>query len=139
VVPAHDGDVHRPLSVSETENILSIFSIQYTRVVSNDFCIQFENQWIQLPKDQTTLVCRKDTVVIEKRIDGTLHVKLRERYLRFTLLPKKPQKQMEKITALVQAPVIRIEMRRVVPHNHPWKSKILQKTKIASTEYNATY
>jgi transposase len=139
VVPTHDGDVHRILSQTEREKILSIFSIQHTRVVSNDFCIQFENQWIQLKKDQTTLVCRKDTVVIEKRIDGTLHVKLREKYLNFTLLPEKPKKHTEKITALVQTSVIREEMRRVVPSNHPWRKSFLQKTKIADAEYNATH
>lgn len=119
VVPAHEGDVHRSMSIFERENLLASFSVQNTRVVSNDFCIQFENQWIQLAHMQPTLVCRRDTVVIEKRIDGTLKVKLREKYLEFILLPRRPEKLREKITALVSAPLVR------VPHkpktNHPWR------------------
>ena len=116
VVPAQAGDVHRPLSVFEKENLLASFSVQKIRVVANDFCIQFENQWIQLERTQPTLVCRRDTVVIEKRIDGTLQVKLREIYLAFHLLSIRPPKLREKVTALVSAPVVR------VPHvNHPWR------------------
>ena len=49
---------------------------QNIRKVSNDFCIQYQNQWMQLEKEQPTLVCRKDTVVIEKKIENTLHMKL---------------------------------------------------------------
>lgn len=139
VVPKHSGDVHRPLLISEKENILAIFSIQNTRIVSNDFCIRFENQWIQLEKVQPLTVCRKDTVVIEKRIDGTLHVKLREKYLNFKLLLERPLKQTEKITALVPASIIRVSMQRKVQENHPWRSQFFRKTKIANTKYNAIH
>jgi hypothetical protein len=139
VVSTHSGDVHRPLLISEKENILAIFSIQNTRVVSNDFCIRFENKWIQLEKIQPLTVCRKDTVVIENRIDGTLHVKLREKYLNFKLLLERPLKQTEKITALVPASIIRVSMQRKVQENHPWRSQFFRKTKIANTKYNAIH
>src|SRR3989338_557653 len=76
VAPSKEGDVHRAPSESEKENLSSAFSIQDTRKVSNDFCVQYENQWMRLDREQPTLVCRRDTVVIEKRIDDTLHVKL---------------------------------------------------------------
>jgi hypothetical protein len=131
VVPAQEGDVHRPMSVFQKENLLALFSVQDTRVVSNDFCIHFENQWIQLAREQPTLVCRRDTVMIEKRIDGTLHVKLRDVYLQFQMLSIRPTKLREKITALVSAPVIR------VPHkpkaNHPWRNSVSRKVEFATT------
>src|SRR3989338_10742898 len=66
VVPSKEGDVHRALSEPEKENLSSAFSIQDTRKVSNDFCVQYENQWMQLDREQPTLVCRRDTVVDRK-------------------------------------------------------------------------
>lgn len=130
VVPTSEGDVHRQLSDTERENLPSLFSIQHTRVVSNDFCIQFETQWFQLEREQPTTVCRRDTIVIEKRIDGTIYLKLRDKYLNFRILHERPQKLREKITALVPAPLIRVEMQRKVPVNHPWRRPIFQVPKI---------
>jgi len=129
VVPTSEGDVHRQLSDTERENLPSLFSIQHTRVVSNDYCIQFENQWFQLEREQPTTVCRRETIVIEKRIDGTIHLKLREKYLDFRILHERPQKLREKITALVPAPLIRVEMQRKVSVNHPWRSPMFRMAK----------
>lgn len=139
VVPAKEGNVHRALSVSEKENILALFSIRKTRVVSNDFCIHYENKWIQLVKDQTTTICRRDTIVIENRIDGTLHLKLREKYLNFEILEGRPQKLREKITALVPAPIIRESMQRKPKENHPWRKSFFEKSEFANTKYNAIH
>ena len=129
VTPTLEGDVHRQMSDIEKERLPSFFSIQHTRVVSNDFCIQFENQWFQLERDQPTTVCRRETIVIEKRIDGTIHLKLRETYLDFRILHERPQKLRGKITALVPAPLIRVEMQRKVAVNHPWRSPMFRMAK----------
>lgn len=139
VIPSKEGDVHRPLSVLEKENLPSVFSVQNTRKVSNDFCIRYENQWIQLEKEQPTLVCRKDTVVIEKRIDDTIHLSLREKYLNFKMISRKPERSKEKITALVPAPLIRESMRRIPKKDHPWRKSFFEKNAFANTKYNATH
>jgi len=134
VVPTQEGDVHRTLSITEKENLLALFSVQKTRVVSSDFCIQFENQWIQLERVQPTLVCRRDTVVIEKRIDGTLFVKLREIYLEFRLLSLRPKKLREQVTALVPASLVRVPHRPKA--DHPWRNITSKKVEFATTQYN---
>jgi len=139
VVPSKEGDVHRALSEPEKENLSSAFSIQDTRKVSNDFCVQYENQWMQLDREQPTLVCRRDTVVIEKRIDDTLHVKLREKYLNFKILPRKPERRKEKITALAPIPLIRESMRRKPKKDHPWRKSFFENNVFANTKYNATH
>lgn len=133
VVPTHEEDLHRSLGVTEKENLEAHFSVQKTRVVSNDFCIQFENQWIQLARTQPTLVCRRDTVTLEKRIDGTLYVKLREKYLEFIVLSRRPEKLREKITALVAVPLIRKSMQRKPKVNHPWRTFPSKKVELATT------
>lgn len=127
VTPSKEGDVHRQLSPVEKENLPSMFSIQNIRKVSNDFCIQYQNQWMQLEREQPTLVCRKDTVMIEKRIDDTLHVKLREKYLNFKIIPRKPERIKEKITALIPAPLIRESMQRKPEKDHPWRKSFFEK------------
>lgn len=126
------GDAHLKLSPTELENLPSIFSIQKTRVVSNDFCVRFENMWIQLEKIQPTLVCRKDVIVLERRLDDTLQVSLRGKYLNWKLLPERPAKLKEKITALSTAPLIRRTIPTKPAGNHPWrKSNFLFKRKFA--------
>jgi hypothetical protein len=139
VAPSKEGNVHRQLTPVEKENLPSLFSVRNTRKVSNDFCVQYENQWIQLEREQPTLVCRRDTVVIEKRIDDTIHLSLREKYLNFKMIPRKPERMKEKITALVSAPLIRESMRRIPKKDHPWRKSFFVKNAFANTKYNATH
>jgi hypothetical protein len=116
VAAAKEGDVHRPLT--EKNNLDAIFSIQSKRMVANDFTIRFENQWLQLEKDQPCTVLRNDTVTIEKRLDGTLHVRLRGHYLNFKVLPERPEKTNERVIALVP----RKEREPwIPPADHPWR------------------
>jgi transposase len=116
VVAAQEGDMHRLLTEAEKENLDAIFSIQKTRRVRNDFTIQFENQWFQLEKAQPWTVLRNDAVVIEQWLAGTLHVRLRGKYLAFKILPSRPEKTSERITALVP----RKDPWKPAP-DHPWK------------------
>ena len=118
VPAAQEGDLHRPVTDTEQKNLDAIFSIQKTRRVRNDFTIQFENQWLQLEKVQPCTVCRNDAVVIERRLDGTIHVRLRGKYLSFHPLPAKPEKASERITALVPK---KEKVSWVPPANHPWR------------------
>ncbi len=116
VVAAEVGDLHRPLTETEKANLDATFSIQSVRRVRNDFTIQFENQWIQLEKIQPCIVLRNDVVLIERRLDGTLHIRLHERYLIFKILPARPEKTSKRITALVP----RKEAWKPSA-DHPWK------------------
>ena len=118
VAAAEEGDLHRPLTEAEKENLDAIFSIQKMRRVRNDFTIQFENQWLQLEKIQPCLACRNDAILIEKRLDGTMHLRLRGKYLSFHPLPAKPERANERITALVPK---KEKITWVPPANHPWR------------------
>lgn len=122
VVPVDSSDAHRPILASETANLDAIFSIQGIRRVMNDFTVRFENQWLQLDKVQPCLVCRNDIVLLEKRLDGTLHMRLREKYLLFKVLPERPPKTNELVTALMPK-AERTPWKP--PANHPWKRSFL--------------
>lgn len=116
VEPRNKNDLHKKLSVKEIKELESIFSRQTPRIVHNDFTISFDKQWHQLTKDQPVTVQKKDRVIMEERIDGTIHIRLRGKYLNYTLLPERPKKQKQPwILAANQRTVY------IPPANHPWR------------------
>jgi hypothetical protein len=115
VAAAQEGDLHRPLTDIEKSNLDATFSVHSMRRVRNDFTVQFENQWLQLEKIQPCTVLRNDAVLIERRLDGTLHIRLREHYLAFKILPVRPERLHERVTALVPR-----KGPWKPPENHPW-------------------
>ena len=137
VVPAKKENVHRPLLVDEKKNIDSIFSIKSKRKVGNDFTVRFEGSWLQLERVQKATVLRHDTVMLERRLDDTLHMSLRGKYLSFKTLPERPRKQNEKITALVQTKQPRIWP--IPSRNHPWRKKFLFEKNFAGKSLMQTY
>lgn len=116
VMPRSAGDAHRPLSDDLRTRLSSIFSVQSTRTVGNDFTIRFKNQWLQLGATQNTTIYRGETVIIEERLDGTLYVRLKDIYLSYTALPARPERIRGRVTALT-----REKPRVVPPPGHPWR------------------
>ncbi|KKP82857.1 MAG: Integrase core domain protein [Candidatus Moranbacteria bacterium GW2011_GWF1_35_5] len=111
-----EGDLHVPLTKNELEKLDAIFSIHSKRLVRNDYTIQFKNQWIQLAEIQPTGVLKKDIVLIEERLDGTLHIGLRGKYLNYEILPSRPEKVKVLLPMLTTA-----KSEWKPPANHPWR------------------
>jgi len=115
VKSAKEGNLHRPLSDKEKSALPSIFSKQETRVVANDFTLSYKNQHIQLEESQPTLVLPKETILIEERLDDSLHLKLRNNYLNFRVLPERPPKMTPRIA------LTRKSTAHKPASDHPWK------------------
>lgn len=92
VAPASPANLHRPLTARERGHLDAIFSRQETRVVRNDWTVAHGNQWYQLTRHQPVTVCRKDTVTVEERLDGTIRFRLRGKYLNTISIPARPCK-----------------------------------------------
>ncbi len=116
VAPKQEGDAHRPLTDGMRKRLPSIFSIQSKRRVNNDFTIQFKSRWFQLEATQDTTVYKGDVVTIEERLDGSLHIRLKDTYLACTELPERPKRVNVKIVALTKE-----KPRWVPPVDHPWR------------------
>lgn len=116
VIPAKEGDVHRPLTQDDTKNLTRIFSVQSNRQVNNDFTIQFKNRWYQLAEVQPVTVQAKNMVLVEEWLDGTIHFSLREKYLVYILLPGRPQRV--KVPPLILT--THLLNWKPLP-NHPWR------------------
>lgn len=121
VVPKSEADLHRPLTKAEEENLDAVFSRQEMRTVRNDFTLSFKNQWHQITTAQSVTVRKGDRIIVEERLDGTIRMRLRGKYLNVTALPERPKKaNVPWIIAKTAAPE--------TPHkpaaDHPWRSKI---------------
>lgn len=121
VAPAKRADLHRPLTDMDTKQINSTFAIHSTRTVMNDFTIQFKNKYFQLEQQQPVTVCRKDRILVEEHINGSIKLNLRGKELRYTVLPERPKKTfILKILALTTSrPIYK------PPMNHPWRKQFL--------------
>jgi hypothetical protein len=78
------GDAHRPLG--PTHALEAILSLQEERVVSNDYTIRFHNRFYQL-LPPTHPGERGGRVVIEQRLDGSLAIRFRGKYLTYREIP----------------------------------------------------
>ena len=116
VLPQKKGNLHKPLNKFEKDNLDKIFSIQDTRTINNDFTIRFKGKWYQLLETQPTLVCRKDKVLIEERLDNSTFISLRNKYLNYIVLPQRPEKVEIKVIALAK-----MKSSWKPPANHPWR------------------
>lgn len=128
VVPKKKGNLHRKLTKEERANLNHVFSIKNTRKVRNDFIVQYKNRYFQLDEVQKkTTVYKKDEVVVEEHLDGTIHLCKKtnqgDRYLDFRELSVKPVKEI-----YVKLPAItRTKTSYIPPANHPWRSLVISK------------
>jgi hypothetical protein len=111
------GNLHRPLTEYEKNNLDKFFSIYNTRTVQNDFTIRFQGKWYQLAQQQPCLVRKRERVQLEERTSGELFIALRNKYLNYTVLPARPERVKEvKVPALSSAKPI-----WKPPAGHPWR------------------
>jgi hypothetical protein len=110
-------DLHKPLSKQEQNRLDAIFSRQHERTIRNDFTLSYQHNWYQLTKEQPLTVCKQDKVVVEERLDKTIHLRLKGKYLTYELLPARPAKQNEKDAPWV-LPGSKVH---TPPQDHPWK------------------
>ena len=73
-------DAHRPLGSGH--DLTAILSLQEERVVSNDYTIRFRNRFYPLLKPVWPGE-RGGKVVIELRLDGSMAIRFRDRYLKY--------------------------------------------------------
>ena len=132
VVPNRKADLHKKLSKTIKEKLPQIFSIQDKRKVINDYTIMFENKFFQLNEKQPTTVYKKDTVIVEKHLNGDIKINLKEHYLDYTELPERPKKIINiKLPALT----IRKQSNWKPPIDHPWRRQfLLNRQKNITTE-----
>jgi transposase-like protein len=112
-------NLHKQLNKQEKNKLDSIFSRHYERVVNNDFTISHQKHYYQLEKNQPVTICKQDIVTVEERMDKSIHIKLRGKYLNYQLLPQRPQKLNAKEKRLNW--IIPKQTTYTPPASHPWR------------------
>ncbi|MFH1657135.1 MAG: ISNCY family transposase, partial [bacterium] len=112
-------DLHKKLTKPEKNKLDSIFSRQYQRIVRNDFTIWHDKKYYQLEKEQPATICKKDVVVVEERMDKSIHFRLRGKYLNYRVLPERPKKISAAKNTIPW--VIPKTSTYAPPANHPWR------------------
>ncbi len=110
VQPANSTDAHRPLG--REHHLAAILSQVESRVVMNDYTIRFEGQSYRLPQPEVRPGLRGARVRVEKRLDGSLAVRFRERYLAAERCPAPPK-------PTPAPPAVRPQIRKKRPTS-PW-------------------
>ena len=117
VIPKKEADLHRKQDGVDLDKILSI---QSERTVGNDYTIRWKCSYYQLSEIQPTTVYKRDKVIIEEHLNGDIKIALRDKYLTYTALPQRPEKEIEiKLPALTN----RKPTNWKPPLNHPWRSQ----------------
>jgi hypothetical protein len=80
VAPREAGDAHR--AVGASFHVAAILSLQQQRTVANDYTVRFENRSYQLDKPIYPGE-RGGKVVIEVRLDGSMAIRLGDKYLQY--------------------------------------------------------
>jgi len=86
VEPAHATDAHRPLGTEH--DLAAVLSRVETRCVANDYTFHFVGQLYQITRPDIRAGLRGSQVRIEARLDGSLAVRFRDRYL--SVIPCQP-------------------------------------------------
>jgi transposase len=79
VEPAHPDDAHRPLD--KNHDLAASLSHVEMRQVRNDYTIPLDAELYQIEREAVVSGLRKASVRVEKRLDGSIAVRFRERYL----------------------------------------------------------
>ncbi len=82
VAPANPTDAHRP--VGAEHNLAAALSQVEHRQVNNDYTVQLDGKFYQIQREGICPGLRGAIVRLEKRLDGGLAVRFRERYLAVT-------------------------------------------------------
>jgi transposase/signal recognition particle subunit SEC65 len=118
VKPANSANLHRPRKGFDLDAILSR---QQFRTVAKDYTISFDNQLFLIDRKHITAGLRGAKVVMEQRLDGSLHIRWKTTYLKYEPI-EKPQKVTKENPgdALGLRPRTSPTKHKPGPH-HPWR------------------
>lgn len=109
--PLNKANLHR--EIPKGINLDSILSIKTKRVLRNDFTIAYNNQFYQI--EETPPNTRIKSVMVEERVDGTIHITYNSIELKYKKIEKRQLKLKEEKEQL------KIKKIHIPPLDHPWR------------------
>ena len=131
VEPANSSDAHRPLG--RAHDLAAILSVVEERVVTNDYTLRHQGKIYQIARADIRAGLRGAKVGVEKRLDGTVAVRFRHRYLTVSvcqpparLKPEQAREPIKKIPRASSHPRLRNWMQGFSLNNSPPLWKVLK-------------
>lgn len=122
VIAKRKANLHKELSKEQKNNLEQIMSVQSERVVNNDYTVRFKAKYYQLEEVQPVTVYKRTRVAIEEHLNGDIKICLRNKYLKYFVLPEKPTKEIDlNLIALTKNK----QSNWKPPLNHPWRMQFL--------------
>jgi transposase len=134
--PASPTDAHRPLG--SEHDLAAILSRVETRQVRNDYTLQWDGKLYQIQRGSICAGLRGATVRVERRLDSTLHVRFRQRYLGVAACADRPRpavpsppKRARPAKPLRPSPAMRASMDRLRSQPAPplWVAARIDRTR----------
>jgi hypothetical protein len=117
VEPASKQDAHRP--VLDRHDLDAILSIQTPRTVFNDFTVRYKGRFYQIDSKQKVRVHPKTKVLLQERLDGSIHLVFKGRYLSYKNTTK-PACSVPRMTTRPKRVAGRTTT-YIPPKEHPWR------------------
>ena len=118
VEPANPLNVHRALLPSH--RLDEILSFRIERTVFNDFTLRCHNRFFQIVQKQSLRIHPGDKVIVETRLDGSVHLRAKGHELNFHLIKKRPYTPFY-ASCKKPSPLPRPSKPYRLPPNHPWR------------------
>jgi hypothetical protein len=116
--PENPTNAHRPLL--STHDLDAILSVQTIRTIARDFTLRLQHRFFQLLPEQPVRLRPGETVLIEQRLDGSLHLRAKGRYLAFMPIAKPAPRPSS--VAVLATRAKRPQRAYRPPRTHPWKA-----------------
>ena len=118
-------DAHRPLH--RNHQLEAILSFREPRTVANDYTVHWHGQRWAIPRAEVQAGLRGARAEVEKRLDGSVWLRFRQRYL--SLVPCRELERQPALAAQVRAkPKPKSKSRKkkyIPPPDHPWRRTFL--------------
>jgi len=129
VPPASSVDAHRS---AKGYDLAAILSIQTGRTVANDYTVRHAGRRYQIERRSIAGGLRGSKVIVEERLDGSMRLRFRGRYLRWhevaSATPNPPTRQRRRgAGASTPPPVAPAPAPRRPAADHPWRQPFQKK------------
>jgi hypothetical protein len=129
VPPASSVDAHRPI---RGYDLAALLSVQTVRTVANDYTVRHGGRRYQVERRSITGGLRGGQVLVEERMDGSMRLRFRGRYLRWhevaSAATNPPTRQRQRRAgASAPPPVAPAPAPRRPAADHPWRQPFQKK------------
>lgn len=108
VAPREPQDGHR--AASQGLDLADIFCYEDNRKLTNDWTIRLANQWFQVTAENNPRPQPKATIVVRRRLDGSIQLLWRNRPLQYHKLSGK---ELRRLHATRTAPAVKVRVQAV--------------------------